>query len=316
MTASKAKNKNQGSALITALFIMTLVAIAATAMSSRMQLEIFRTRSAILSDEVFLARNVVSFWAMGVLSAKTKDFANKIGRGRILELPKEAQHLVPGLVIQGSLYDLQARFNLNNLLEKNYYFIFLKLLQKTLKDSTPETQKELAFALRHWISPYVPGRGQDELFAYYAQQKPPYYPTQQEMQSPSEVRLVKGLSAKIYLTMINFIATLPEITPINLNFAPKKLLLSLGNGLTENEVNEIIEARGERGFIKKEELSKLIDKLHISPETVTLESQYFMSIARIIGQDDELLDFVVFKRQLDKNGTVILSLISESLNTI
>ena len=60
--------RNRGSALISALFIMTLVAIAATAMSTRLQLDIYRTRLTISSDKLFLASQAVTFWAMHTLS--------------------------------------------------------------------------------------------------------------------------------------------------------------------------------------------------------------------------------------------------------
>lgn len=64
------KSKQTGSALISALFIMTMVAIAATAMSSRLQLDINRVRLGILSDKLYLASQAVSFWSLNQLSMK------------------------------------------------------------------------------------------------------------------------------------------------------------------------------------------------------------------------------------------------------
>ncbi|MFZ4077782.1 MAG: type II secretion system minor pseudopilin GspK, partial [Legionellaceae bacterium] len=57
------KRSSKGSALISALFLMTLVAIGATAMSSRLQLDIYRTRLILTSDALSLASEAVTFWA-------------------------------------------------------------------------------------------------------------------------------------------------------------------------------------------------------------------------------------------------------------
>src|SRR5438128_155496 len=56
--------KRNGSALLSALFLMTLIAIAATAMSTRLQLDIYRTRLSFHSAQLNLASEVVGFWAM------------------------------------------------------------------------------------------------------------------------------------------------------------------------------------------------------------------------------------------------------------
>ena len=45
--------KNKGGALLTALFIMTLVAIVATAMSTRLQLDIYRTDLIVSHNKLY-----------------------------------------------------------------------------------------------------------------------------------------------------------------------------------------------------------------------------------------------------------------------
>jgi general secretion pathway protein K len=51
--------KDPGGALLTALFIMTLVAIVATAMSTRLQLDIYRTRLIVTYDKLYLASQAI-----------------------------------------------------------------------------------------------------------------------------------------------------------------------------------------------------------------------------------------------------------------
>lgn len=305
----------KGSALISALFIMTLVAIAATAMSTRLQLDIYRTRLTITSDKLYLASQAISFWAMNELSKKDNQFALGDIHGKVLEFPSKFQTIYPDLISKGSLYDLQSRFNLNNLTDKKYQSFFLKLLENTPTKLSPNQREELTLALRFWLSPYQPGQESNPIFKYYLEQKPPYYPSQQLMQHVSEFRLVKGVNATVYQALLNYITVLPESTPINVNTAPKELLMSLGNGLSDTQVNELIAARGKKGILDLKDLSILLQKLNIRTEQLTIDSQYFMSIANIFAEDLNLINYSIIKRSKDKYGRIKVSIISEILNS-
>jgi general secretion pathway protein K len=253
---------------------------------------------------------------MSELSDKNKPFVKNLGQEKVLIFPASLQKIIPDLTIKGNLFALQGRLNLNNLVEKNYQDVFLRLLQKKLTDRDLEGLKRIVLAMKQWLSPYLPGRGQDEFFVYYGQQKPPYYPSQQFMQNPSELRLIYNISAKDYLTLADFITVLPSTTPINLNFAAKPVLMSLGNGLNENQVMEIINARAKEGFINKNDLPPLLGKLNLDASLVTLENEYFLSIAEVRSQDRSLFLYSTFKRQTNKNGDISVILIAESLNTL
>ncbi len=134
---------SRGSALISALFIMTLVAIATTAISVRLQLDIYRTQLTISTDRLYLASQLISFWAMSELSNKEKTFVANLGRERVLIFPANLQNMVPGLSIKGNLYALQGRFNLNNLLDKKYNATFIKLLQQKITDKDRIIKKHI-----------------------------------------------------------------------------------------------------------------------------------------------------------------------------
>lgn len=305
--------KNSGSALITALFIMTLVSIAATAMSTRLQLDIYRTRLTIASDKVYLASQAVVFWAFGELSDSKNKFTSSNKLGKVLDFPSKLQSIYPDVSIQGSLYDLQARFNLNNISDQKYQLSFINFLKNATKLSQ-EQRKELAVTLQNWIIPYQPG--QDEtLSLQYMKQKPPYYPAHQLMRSVSEFRLLEGVSAKLYRSLFNFITALPEVTPINLNTASVPVLRSLGYGLDESQVERLINARGKKGIQDLKKINLLLQKMGIRSEQVTIESQYFMSIANVSSADLNLRVYSIIKRNKDKKGKISVSIINESVNT-
>ncbi|CEK10853.1 type II secretion system minor pseudopilin GspK [Legionella hackeliae] len=308
------KLNQAGSALISALFIMTMVAIAATAMSTRLQLDIYRTRLGILSDKLYLASQAVSFWSLSQLKEK-KNHTVSDSSGKILDFPKKLQTIYPELIVNGGLYDLQSRFNLNNLSDKKYAATFLKLLTKFPTKLNSSQREQLVLAINNWINPYQPGRGQDEFLNYYLHQKPPYYPGQQLLQHLSEFRLIKDVNAQLYIALANFLTVLPEVTPININTAPKEILASLGNGLKPSQINELLEARGDKGFQDVKELGPLLQKLNIRSEQVSIESQYFLSVAFVSGQELNLTVYTLFKRNKDKKGNITVSVLRESLNS-
>lgn len=306
---------HRGSALISALFIIALVAIAATAMSMRIQQDIYRTRLTIQSDKIYLASEAVLFWAMGELSHKKPSFKLSDKEGKLLSFPKNGQTLSPNLNITGTLNDLQGKFNLNNLLEKNYYPVFLKLLENVLTNVDPKERENIAISTRQWINPYKAGRGNDEFISYYTHQKPPYYPAQQLIQNVSEFRLIRGVNAKIYQAMSQYITALPETTPINLNSASKKILMSLGNGLTEAQVAELIQARGDKGIRDIKDVATIIKKLNIRGEQVTILSDYYMSIAKVTNDEQTLINYSIINRKTEKDKNLSVNLVTESLNS-
>lgn len=305
-----------GTALISALFIMTLIAIAATAMSVRLQLDIYRTHLTILTDDLYLASQAPSFWAISQLAHAKKPFTVSDNQGKILDYPAKLMQNNPSMVIQSSLYDLQSRFNLNNLVDSKYLPFFANLLENPKLKLASAERKSIIEALRRWVSPYQPGRGNDELTRYYLQQKPPYLASNQFFQSPSESRLIRGISAANYLILADLITVLPEETPINLNTAPRLLLKGLGNGLKDSQVEKLLSARQGKGITNMANINPLLQKYAIRSEQVTIESQYFLCVTSVVHKDLSLIKYTVLKRKKNKQGKVFIQLISESLNTL
>ncbi|GGI76734.1 type II secretion system minor pseudopilin GspK [Legionella impletisoli] len=305
------KFKSRGSALLTALFIMTLVAIAVTAMSTRLHLDIYRTRLTITSDKLYLASQGVTFWAMNLLS--NPEFNKPLPE--TIEYPNRYENLYPQIRTTGKLIDLQARFNLNNLQDKRYEITFNQLLEQILPSMNSNERKSQVLATAHWVTPYKPDQGTDRLLSIYKQNKPPYLPSHQPMKSISEFRLIQSVSAQDYLLLSPYITALPEITSININTASKPVLMALGNGLTENQVNDLKMILGE-GLLDLKAVSKQIEKLNIPPEQITTESMYYLSEAVTRSEHLSLINYTILKRTKDEKGNVTISVELESLNTL
>ncbi len=310
MEAHKLK---RGSALISALFIMTLVAIGATAMSARLQLDIYRTRLTITSDSLFLASEAVSFWAMDLLADEKPIQSTKNG---VINYPKSLYHLYPDIETKGSLIDLQSKFNLNNLQDAEQFPGFYRLLKLLSPQDKQTGLGQIINATRDWIKE-APGQAKNEFSIFYAKQNPPYQAAHQGMRSISELRLIQGVDEDIYKAILPYITTLPTKTPINLNTASRTILMILGQGLDESQAQSIIDARGDQGFQTIEDANELLTSLHIPLDQVTLESNYFLSTAITQTKENQsLVHYVVLKRQKNNQGEIKVRIIFDSLNAL
>jgi len=122
--------KDSGAALITALFIMALVAIAAVAMSMRLEVAIRRTELSLNSNQLYLSAQGVQSWAAGVLlqdASKARPQTSPQTGSQTTSQDQRIDHLpqhLPlstdqGIQVTGVLTDEQGKFNLNNLENQN-----------------------------------------------------------------------------------------------------------------------------------------------------------------------------------------------------
>lgn len=318
MSSSRPKSittlKTKGSALLTALFIMTLVAIVATAMSMRLQQDIYRTRLVITQDKLYLASQAVTFWALNELLDKNNRFTKANQLGMVAQYPKNMESIYNQVQLSGGIFDLQARFNLNNLIEKKSIPTLMHLISHTYSKATGQERANIALGVKHWLLAYDLGRGEDIYTSYYLSQKPPYYPSHQLIKSKSEFRLIKDVSAPAYIALEPFITALPESTSININTAPKQILMSLGDGLSDAQANELITARGEDGITELKEINELLKKFNIPSDQITIESQYYLSVAYAKNDEFSLVVYSLLKRSRDRKGKLLTSVIRESIN--
>ncbi|MDR3501959.1 MAG: type II secretion system minor pseudopilin GspK [Legionella sp.] len=309
-----APSKSHGGALLTALFIMTLVAIVATAMSSRLQVDIYRTRLILNHDKLYFASQAVTFWAMSELGDAKKKFSATDGEGMVSSYPRNMGSIYPSVTLSGGIYDLQGRFNLNNLSNKKYILGFINLISATAAQMTAAEKMNLALAINNWVSPYDLGVGEDNFLSYYLHQKPPYHPSRQLMTSSSELRLIKDVSPKIFLALQPYVTALPDLTAININTASKQVLMSLNNTMNEQKVDEFIELRGKNGFKRIEKANDLLKKLNVANDQITLESAYFLSVAHASIDNFNFTVYTLLKRNRDKKGKITVNILRESFN--
>lgn len=307
--------RNRGSALLTALFIITIVAIVTTAMTTRLSIDIQRTSMIDSTDKMQLASQAVMVWAMDRLSDPKQPLHNLDTHGKVLNLPKSLQFLVPNLTLTGELYDLQARFNINNLYNNTYEGILFGLLSELQIGSGSFERKDQLDAILYWLKPIQPKGNHDTWYDRYARQTPPYFPSHLPMSNLSELRLVYGISARSYQKLEPYLCALPDTTPININTASQTLLLALGSGMKETDISSIISKRNQHPYKDLNTLTPLLNKYHIEPSVLTTESQYFLLITTAYYTDVMIKTYTQLSRIKDKTGLWNVSVLSQSINT-
>lgn len=305
---------SQGSALLSALFLMTLVAIAATAMSTRLQMDIYRTRLSIQSDRILLASQAVEFWSMSSIINPDIKLKPLNDDGEVCRFPVKFKKYYPELLITGSIYDLQSRFNINNLINKAYKPIFLRLLEDTLQKIPLDKLEYIVKSTANWVNPFDPGTGIDELMNFYFDQDPSYTPGFQPMQSISEFRMVAGVNAAIFKALKPFVTALPPMTPVNLNTASVQVIRTLGEGLSNEKANEFLALRSSKGEFSVRDILLLVGQFKLPADQICVESTYYLSVGHVKSADLALTLYAVLQRTKDRHGVWSVRVLSETLN--
>lgn len=272
--------QQRGVALLTAMLILALVAMAGTAMLTRMNFAMHRSGNIWLAQQAWWYALGVEQWLTAILERDAKH--TKIDT--LKEPWAQDVGLLPieGGGITGRVIDLQSRFNINDLARANAVQAqkqFQRLLQ-LVSDVGPLKARRLTQAIHDWLDanrrPTRPYGAED---IYYLGLRPPYRTANQLMASPSELRAVRGMTAELYNALLPYITALPEPTAINVNTAGPVILASLSKRLSIDAAKALIEARKDdpwnspEEFLQEPELAGLGKTL--LADNITVSSHYF-----------------------------------------
>lgn len=310
--------KQTGSALITALFIMTIVAIMAMAMALYLQISIRRSELLINTNKLYYSIGAVKYWASNLLLMDAKQQNNDI---IFDQLPQDftptdvGLTLDNGIILQGKINDLQARFNINNLLDSNYIASFSQLIKIVIPSIDSSTAQQITDNItRALISKQHSGTGENNksLIMVSSSNNPRLFA------SVTELRMIPGISPAILQQLLPYISALPETTAININTAPEQVLMCLGKGLSRDQVALIIRLRdSNNGFKSLAQFTSSpgIQALNIPAQETTVSSNYFLlqATARLGVQKLTLFDII---NRTEANKKVQLTVLSESRDSI
>lgn len=233
--------RQSGAALILALVVVTVVVLLASTLQSDFFVTFKRVENQLHSQQADAYMRGAEGIAREVLSADFNDDKVSISKDHRSEgFNQTIEYPISGGVISGTLCDLQGRFNVNNLAApaegaEQYTTdqqLFIRLLQ-ILDLETPVDQSQaeaLTLAVADWIDADgdVRGLGGAE-DTYYSGLDLPYKAGNWALQSVSELRWVKGVTADLYAALLPHITALPAGVPLNINSASHYLLRAIND---------------------------------------------------------------------------------------
>jgi len=284
--------KQQGVALITALFIFALVTIAAVAMADRQALDIRRTENLLHYDQAYMYAIGGEKWAAQVLANvdedKNIDTLDPVQDPWLNQLPPVP---VEGGSISGYIRDVSARFPLNNLVDasgnKNEAYVnaFQRFVDYMMAGEKCGGQSsfnpEFSNVLLDWIDSndqVEPGGAEDLV---YLSRERPHRVGNQLMASITELRALNNLIAEEYNCFVGNGQNPPLVNAIkaaevaiNVNTAPPEVIQSLHPGIDDTILAALLEGRKEEPYKKREDFeNKLRKELNLEGPGQNAEEQ-------------------------------------------
>jgi len=153
--------------------------------------------------------------------------------------------VVPGVMLQASLEDLQGRFNLNNLVNNDTTGDPVQLQAFILLLERLGLEPKWAGYIVDWIdgniTSSIPDGAEDSV---YMGQTPPYRTANRYITSTSELLALPGFGRDRYLKLAPYVSALPSGTAVNVCTAPGLVLDAyLGHGDFSSDPDSLVKNR-------------------------------------------------------------------------
>jgi general secretion pathway protein K len=215
------RDAQRGVALIVAILLVALGTILAAAVAYESAMTARRGTGTYAFDEsILIAQGAEALAAYGIRQFFQSD-PNHTYLGQGWDKPVGPMEVVPGVMLEASLEDMQGRLNLNNLISKDgtpdpvYVTAFTKLLEIL------GLETKWAPMLVDWIdADIVPQNTDGAEDSVYMGQTPPYRTANRYITSTSELLALPGFGRDRYLTLAPYIAALPK-TKCSMHSCPR-----------------------------------------------------------------------------------------------
>jgi len=291
------KSKQAGTALVTALLIVALASVIATAMLKQQHIDIRRAENMIKGDQVGLYLRAGENWVRKLL-------VEDLQKNKFDSLNDNWAKIDSSLEIdKGSILiqveDQQGRFNLNNLLDKKGRLskqdieTFRRLL------AVLELDTELVQPVLDWIDADInislPTGAEDQ---EYLALKPAYRTANAPFVSVSELLLVKGFTRSVYDKLAPYLSALPNRVEINVNTVSATLLAALlkstlidADTIIKNRprlgYQDIAEFRGEQALTGKKVAGVGVSSQFFKTRVIVGLGRYNVSQTSLIVRDNK-----------------------------
>lgn len=290
--------------IVVALFMVALVASMAYVMMSRLDRDTRRTMLLVRDTQAeFYAQGSIA-WAIDLLR---NNWEQKKPNQPVDRLPVTSPvNEINGYKVSSTIYDMQARFNINSVTTTEAQTQFKRLIQLIDPTMTDEQTIIVVMMVYDWIS----AGGSEQANQYYMELPQPYRAGHRPMQSVSELRLVRGMTPKLFNALLPYIAALPDpSTKINAQSAPPVVLAALSQGLTVDVAKGIEQLRAKTPFKSEEDFYNLdLVKNHGVPQgKITLTSAYFLVETKVSIENQNIVLYTLLERtQKDSKAAVTI----------
>ena len=299
------RRHQQGIALITVMLILALVTITAVSMASRLQLDIHRSANVLNYEQAFQYVLGAEDWAKQIL-------LRDLNENKTDSLDDDWTTVLPALPIEGGqmtgqIEDLQACFNLNNLVLNGKRQTFQYDRFRRLLDNVG-LNANLADVIVDWLDADInvlTGGAEDNEYLNYS---PAYRTANRYMSDVSELLLIKDIDYKIYQQLLVHVCVIAADTTINVNTASAEVISSIVNGVRIEDAQTLIEDRNQKIFTNLDEFfnhavfqGKSQGK-PINRDGVSVSSEFFRLNSAV--QIDRIQVQFVTHLQRNTNGSV------------
>ncbi len=135
----------------------------------------------------------------------------------------------------------------------------------------------------------------------------PYRAAHRMMYTPSELRLVKGVTPTLYNSLQPFVTALPEVTQININTAPAEVLMLLSPTMTPDIAKSIVALRSGKPFVTPQAFadSDIAKNHQITADKVTVLSSYFLVVTNVTIENQHLVLYTLLQRAVKDKKAIV-----------
>ena len=288
-----------------------IAAILSVAIIMQQRLLIHQAQLSTFADQNYLLLQGVQDQAVQDIIDYENAWLSHAQNSQLLILPT---HLGPkhiqDVVLNASITDEQGLFNINDLLQPQQVQGFNNLMRVLEPSFTASQVHSLVHALSSWI---LPGNDMNDV---YARLQPPYRKAAQPMMDVTALRLVDGVTAKLYTQLEPYIMALPianKPIPVNINSASALVLLTLPGVNSIDQAQSMVSCRKRQGFFRNTDdfVQSCAAPLGIKNLSagITDHSQYFL--IRSVAENNEQQVFLnsLIVTQRDNNNRMVARII-------
>lgn len=307
-----------GMALLMAIMVVALVSIISVNMLTQRQLQIYRTSNLYFREQAYQFALGVERWGISVLS---QDFqqGKKENKNSQYDTRQDIWNTalvnfdVDQATITGVIFDLQGRFNLNNLVVDGKVNVkWLESYKRLL--TVLDLPLSLAITLVDWIDKNEQPMGNDGAEdIYYIALEQPYRSANQPLVHVSELLLIKGYTPKVISVLKPYIFVTQKVTAVNVNISSAQVIQAVLAGISETQALSIMSEIESSPFKKIGELMKNPDLKGkpIEINQIGVRSDYFVVNSHaMIDKTQVNLQSIITR---DKRGNVRVLSRQESL---